>query len=245
MSNCQLPNIYTKGGGGNKVQLWPVVTDENDHYKMEVLPYENVDQMLPFEVKINNNGNKPIEIDPMAWRLHYGSGFEQDTIPLDTASFPMTASQAGAHYHDIASRLEKAKKDARTALIIAGVVLVVGIIVLAAVLDNDGNGDNSDDFDFIDTSVNVAVGVNLTFQPYSSTTAQQWNEDEEINYFRSTGDFVRKMNLNPRTVHGGESDSFVLHFPRKANMNNLILEGNLNGKPYTWDFMHYPQNIFR
>jgi hypothetical protein len=238
--SVQLPSsyIYTQDPKTNDLHKWPLITDDEENYRIELQALENVDQMLPFEVTITNKGEDTLYVDPGIWQLQYAKEYAGDSTRLDTASYPLTGIQVNEAYQDIAFRKEKAKKNTRTAIIIIGVVLIVGIIIIVA------SANSNEEKKEKKQSRRSGGGLNLNFGSNSSAREER-PKNEEIAYLRRTGQLMYDMNLGPRSISPGNTQTFTLYFPRNKSMQYLILDGAINDQLLSWDFLHRTKDILR
>lgn len=231
-SYIQYVNHETK-----KIQLSPVITDETDEYKLVVEPLGNVDDYLIFNVDLTNKNMDTLYIDPREWQLLYSeSKFFNDSIPMDSLR-PITPNEASLVYANLADKLEGAEEGKKAALVIVGVVLIVGVILVAVALSGEGDEDECEeedewgDFNF---------GLNVISSPEIRPSRDRnfSSIDREILYYNDMSEVMKHQVQERILLQRDEFVNFDLYFKRKENMRILKLKGGFNDQQFEWDFNH-------
>ncbi|MEP4534500.1 MAG: hypothetical protein ABJ004_15520 [Cyclobacteriaceae bacterium] len=224
----------------NQVHEFPVIIDETEGYKLEVEPRGNVGDNLIFDIGVTNKNLDTLYVDPRDWQLYYSSLKEDHNITsIDTlqALTPVEVSQV---YAGLADKLQSAEDGKQAATVIVGLILIVGVLVIALKIAEEVEEDDEEccEGEFVDFTVNVAAdGIRNNARSFSTV-------DDEILYYRDMSnqvinDHLRFHNDERMLLLPGEQTRFDLYFKRKNNMKSLKLRGGFNGQVFEWEFNHY------
>ena len=224
-SYVQYVDLETK-----QVHPWPVITDENEDYKIEVEPLGNVDNTLVFDVGVTNKNFDTLFLEPRSWQLLYTSQLHNLEAPLDTLE-ALTPEEISLVYANLAEKLEAVENSKEAAVIIIGILLIVGLLIIAMNVDSDeGDCEDCDDCYAYDGGSYSSAGV------YSGGSSNA--VDEEIWYYKQRSREITGKNLDLIKLLKGEYANFQLYFNRFENMRRLKLVGAINHQPFEWNFIH-------
>lgn len=219
-----------------ETQLWPVISDENDNYKLSVSALGNIDDALIFQVDVTNKILDSLVIDPSLWQLYPVTPAENGWTTLDTIQ-TMNTQEIAAVYSQLADKIQEAQNKETAAKIIVGVVLIVGLLVLASEMDQKARKNNNNR-DYYANNY-VSSSVNLSFNAIAPVRFdRRIGPKDRIYQMREESDKFKGFNQEPISLLPGEDVSFDVYFQRLADMNNFKLTWNLNGEQYEWYFNH-------
>ncbi len=208
---------------------WPKVTDETEEYKVSVEPLGNIDNILGFAIEVDNKGLDSLYLDPREWKMPFALRESDAWIPLDTLSVLETEQVAEVH-HTYANKLQQAKNNSDAALILIGIILIVGVVAIAMSADGDSDDSTCDDdeYFYLESSNNS----------YSSSVHNDLSPNQKISYLNMRANEIRKGRLEPTILLKGESAAFDIHFPRRSDMQIFKLIWEMNDKDFEWSFRH-------
>lgn len=227
-------NIYYKDHQTGSLHQWPLITDETNHYVVQVEPLENVHEMMLFDVSVTNKSDEKIIVDPGAWGLSY---LDRSGSSIDTSYVPMSGKQINNSYQRFADKMDKARKQENVAFAItAAVVLVAFVIVVAAFAGGDDDEDEEDEDEEDSFTINFGIA--------SGSEDAGWSRKDEIKYLRRLGKEMKHANFEPLELTKGETDHFTLFFPREQS-KHIVLDGRISDDLLSWRFKHAVSEVER
>lgn len=211
--------------------LWPEITEETDRYKLTLAPLGNVDEALVFEVNMLNKSQDSLLIDPRTWNL-FAANPEIWNV-LDTAQL-MNTSEIAVLYDQLADKVKTAQDNETAAVVLVGVVLIVGVLFIIANAESDSDDSESDsDGQWVDSSVDFFTEVSFSGGARPTMTTGQIIQELKRESARFQRSFLESTYLLPE-----EEITFDLYYHRDQNKKGYILETDFEGKHLSWKMLH-------
>jgi len=230
--------IYYVDDQSQQKSIWQTITDENDRYRLSLTPLGNLDDALLFEVDFLNKSSEDMVIDPRLWTMQTSSSYASEYKAMENVDM-MSSEEIATLYNQLADKMQSAKQQNDAVAFAIGAILVIGLIVVIADMQNAAAKAASNNGEVVTNNfqrpmVTPYISLGFQFNPYRSYT--RMNTNDRIQFLRNEADRYSKSFIDAASVAPGEEINFNIFFPRVASMSDFKLSWQLDGKFLEWHF---------